>query len=571
MKTFRYFAAFMAAAFMFNACEEANVLNTQNKDKEKPSVTLTQKVADDVTLTFEITASENASQYAYAVFAGSDNAVPAAYDIVVEETLADASGSFNVALNEGDSNKNTVTVDCQDFPAKTYQVFAAAITETGLLGEVVSLDVTMNDTWIPQPAGATPDGNTVTLSFDEPVKRGKGKAYVSAIAWGVGEYYLEDQEITEENITIDVNTVTIVCPELGNGAGYMVSFEAGFVTDLSGNPCAECKSGWDNDASKYVNIGWDTENVPVAITESMFKEPAEDVNWAAEDANIVFTLPTEMMVNTKVQNAISVLYDESEGQSILYADWVLGEDYKTVTVYLPKMPTGKFDVFVEAGAFFDIWDNITLEFEPTDLRYSNYLVEVVEGAYMVDYLYPDAEGNAALGQFPIEVVSLDDGSFMLLADWFNYVSNEMGMEGYVCKPYLYGTIDYTNMQLVFDGTQIDISTGQLGSNAFANMFYYYDENKEYALAFWGGGSGKEPITLSINEEGYLISMSYCDYSIHNASSGKYTGLYGCTATTDDADARVTYVPKETETQTSNAPVFNYVEIETVQTNTVFTK
>lgn len=542
MKTIKYLAGFLAAASILISCEEANVLNNQNKGKEKPSVTLKQKVADDVTLSFEITASENASQYAYAVFAGSDNPVPSAYDILVEEALADASGSFNTSLSEEDSFENTVTVDCTEFPAETYQVFAAAITETGLIGEVVTLDVTMNDTWIPQPAGASFDKNVLTLAFDETVVRGKGKAYVSVIAWGVGAYYVKDQVIAEENITVEANTVTLVCPEAGNGAGYYVSFEEGLVTDLSGNKCAQCVSGLDQDG-EYVNLGWDTDWVNYPILDSYFETPAEGTDWGAEGACITFKLPVQMM-DSGLTNPIQVVYDEDEGQSQLNAEYVLGEDAQTVTVYLPKMPTGEFDVTVAEGAFYDVWGNINDAYIPAKYRYSNYLTALVEGTYLVDYLYADAEGNPVLDKFPIYVELADRTTVVVSADWFNYAYSLMGEPGYDVNPTLVGTIDYGKKLISFKGDMI--MNGSLTSGALGSGFYYYDDAKTQMLVFWGGGStGKDPVVLSFDSDGYIKTMSYCDYSVHDVASGDYLGLYGCTAVTEDADAAVTFVP-ETE-------------------------
>lgn len=537
MKTIKYLAGFLAAASILISCEEANVLNNQNKDKEKPSVTLKQKVADDVTLSFEITASENASQYAYAVFAGSDNPVPSAYDILVEETLADASGSFNTSLSEEDSFENTVTVDCTEFPAETYQVFAAAITETGLIGEVVTLDVTMNDTWIPQPAGASFDKNVLTLAFDETVVRGKGKAYVSVIAWGVSAYYIKDQVIAEENITVEANTVTLVCPEAGNGAGYYVSFEEGLVTDLSGNKCAQCVSGLDQ-TGEYVNLGWDTDSVAIPITESNFTEPADNVNWAAEDANIVFTLPTEVMVNSKVKNPISVVYLEAEGQSILYAEWTLGEDGKTVTVYLPKMPTGEFDVLVAAGAFYDVWGNVTTAFEPSKLRYSNFLVDLKPGYYLIDYAW-DTEEGVETSQFISVFEKLDNSTIVMSADWF-----ELNGGAAFANPQLVGTVDYATSTIVFDGTFL-FKGAIYDDSAFGMGFYQFDSGE--TLVFFGGGNGADPIRVKFDEEGYFTEISYCEYGVYTDA---YLGAYSYCPD----GSKLTYVPMEESAtrQMSNA-------------------
>lgn len=567
MKTIKYLVAFLSAALMFAACEQDPGLSQQNKGKEKPTVTLTTKVAEDVTLSFGLTASENAAQYAYAVFPGTDNEVPSAYDILVEETFAAASGSFNTSLTEEDDFTATVTVDCSDFVAEKYQVFAAAITETGLVGDVAVLDVTMNDTWIPQPAGASVDKNVLTLAFDEEVVRGKGKAYVSIIAWGVGKFYMVDEPIADENITVEANTVTIVCPEAGNGAGYYVSFEEGLVTDLSGNKCEECVSGLDNDY-QYVGLGWDTDWVNLPILDSYFETPAEGTDWGAEGASITFKLPVQMM-DSGLTNPIQVLYDEDEGQSQLNAEYVLGEDGQTVTVYLPKMPTGAFDVSVAEGAFYDVWGNINNAYTPATYRYSNYLTALVEGLYLVDYLYPDAEGNPVVGQFPAEIELVDRSTAVIYADWFNYAYSLTGESGYVSMPYLVGTVNYADGTIVFDGRHI--VNNSLTTGAFASPYYYHDSAKTQMVVFWGGGeTGQEPVVITFNNDGYLDSMSYCDYTIHDAATGKGLTLFGCTAVTETANAAMTYVPStEASSVVANAPARK--TLEPVNVKGTFTK
>lgn len=539
MKTVKYIVALLAAALMLGACEKGDGLNQQNKGKEKPSVTLTQKVADDVTLTFDITASENAAQYAYAVYAGSDNETPVAYDILVEETFADASGSFNTALTEEDSYTQTVTVDCSDFPSETYQIFAAAITDSGLIGEVTVLDVTMNDTWIPEPAGASVDGNTLTLAFNELIKRGTGKATVSVIAWGIGNYYIKDQVIAEENISVEANTITLVCPEAGNGAGYIVSFEAGLVTDLSGNKCEECVSGWDNNAGAYVNLGWDTDNVAIPITEDCFVKPAEDVNWSAEDASIVFVLPTEVAINTRVKNPVTVLYNEAEGQHSLYAEWTLGEDFKTVTVYLPKMPTGEFDVLIDNDAFYDMWGNMTTAFEPEALRYSNFLVDLKPGYYMVDYAW-DGEEGVETSQFISLFEKVDNTTVYMSADWFEL----MGGQSFAL-PQLVGTVDYATSTVVFDGTFL-YKGSVYPQPAFGMGFYSANQEGTMGFVFFGGGDGGDPIVVKFDEDGYFTEISYCEYGIYDYENSEY--LYAYSYCPDGS--KLIYVPEEESQQTS---------------------
>lgn len=547
MKTIKYLVAFLAAALMFNACEQEQGLSQQNKDKQKPTVSLVLNEANDVTLSFDVVASENAAQYAYAVFPGSDNEVPSAYDILLTETFAAAAEAFNTKIGEGASATASVTLDCSDFAAETYQIFAAAITETGLIGEVAVLDVTMNDTTAPALAGAAVDSNVLTLQFNEAVVRGSGNAYVTIIAWGVGQYYKQDELIAGENITVDNNVVTIVCPEAGNGAGYMVSFEEGLVKDLSGNKAAAVKTGLNSDYS-YNGLGWDTDWVPFPILESYFQTPAEGTDWSAADASLTFKLPIQVM-DAGLKNPIQVVYHEDAGDSQLNAEYVIAEDAQTVTVYIPRMPEGQFDVTVAEGAFYDVWGNPNAAFSPAEYRYANYLATpVVGGAMLIDYVYPE-NGEAVASKFNAYLNVIDRNTVILQADWFE------GFGGYA-HPMLVGSVNYTTHEIVFDGS-FYYSDGNVYSGAYGELFYYYDAEQTMGLMFMGGGeTGQDPVVMKFGEDGYVTSISSLGYAVISLSDGSLLGVFGMT----EEESAVSYVTADAAV--SNAPrLSSYREME----------
>ena len=520
MKTIKYFAALLCMALVMGACTKGDGLSDQNAGKTKPTVALTQNVATDYALEFTMEVSQNASQYAYAVMTGHDNSVPTPISILTNEVVGAQTGeTFNMKGEVELEDKKVVTLDCSGFkaPSDKYQVFAVAITADGLAGDVVTLDVTMNDKTAPAPMSFGAEGNVAQVQWAEAVKLGTGKAYVSILAFGAMAYAVQNQEIAAENITVEGNILTIVCPEAPAGAGYVVSIDAGIVTDLSGNPSPEIKSAYAS--GKYQNIGWTTPNVEIPITAASFKTPAEDVNWAAEDANLVFTLPTEVMVNTAVKNPISVIYNEAEGVSQLFAEWTLAEDNKTVTVYLPKMPTGEFDVVVKANAFFDVWNNKTSAFEPATLRYSNFLVELKPGYYMVDYAWDTQEGTET-SKFLALFEQLDGQTVLMSADWFEL----MGGKKLALPTQMVGVVDYSTSTVVFDGRWL--YNGKLYSSpAFGMQFYNYDEAGTQGLVFFGGGTGADPIVVKFNADGYFTEISLCEYGVYDLVNNKYLGSY----------------------------------------------
>lgn len=520
MKTIKYLAAFLCAALVMGACAKTDGLSDQNAGKEKPVVEIVQKVATDLNLQFDLKVTGKANQFGYVVMSGHDNTAPAPVSILANEVSgAQAGETFWYEKGDEDTYVKTVTLDCSAFkkPSDKYQVFAVAITADGLAGDVITLDVTMNDKTAPAPISFGAEGNVAQVQWAEAVKLGTGKAYVSVLAFGAMAYAVQNQEIAAENITVEGNILTIVCPEAPAGAGYVVSIDAGIVTDLSGNPSPAIKSAYSG--GKYQNIGWTTPNVEIPITAASFKTPAEDVNWAAEDANLVFTLPTEVMVNTAVKNPISVIYNEAEGVSQLFAEWTLAEDNKTVTVYLPKMPTGEFDVVVKANAFFDVWNNKTSAFEPATLRYSNFLVELKPGYYLVDYAWDTQEGTET-SKFLALFEQLDGQTVLMSADWFEL----MGGTKLALPTQMVGVVDYSTSTVVFDGRWL--YNGNLyPDSAFGMQFYNYDEAGTQGLVFFGGGNGGDPIVVKFDADGYFTEISLCEYGLYDLVNNKYLGAY----------------------------------------------
>ncbi len=147
MKKIHYFALSLAVGILVCGCSDENELSTQNRGKEKPVVTLTADEVDGGSFTFTIAASEQASQYAYAILEGTDNPTPLAYDIVCDEVgnVAEEdreNGNYShYAFNVSEKASATHTFECK--PQGKYEVFAAAITSTGLLGEVAKLSITI--------------------------------------------------------------------------------------------------------------------------------------------------------------------------------------------------------------------------------------------------------------------------------------------------------------------------------------------------------------------------------------------------------------------------------------------
>lgn len=537
----------LAAVSLFSGCSDDDDLSTQNKNKTKPSVTVTQGTVTDTQFTFTLTSSEEAAQYAYVVLEGKDNTAPTAHDIVIDEVSGKLQSD---AFNFADAATQTINVACD--PDADYQVFAAAITATGLLSEVSELKVYVPDTGIPTPVSFNPSGNTVTVTYSEDIVVGStGTATVRYVQWGLGNM-LAAVEIPAENISTDGNVATIVCPKPGNGAGYIVSYTAGMFEDASGNKCPAMNSGWDNNAGKYVNIGWDDDTVDFAIEDNYFVPQPDDADYNTPTTTIDFAFPFDVY-DAEAKNAVQVIFNEAEGISYLNAAYTLEADKRTVKVTLPKVPTATFDVQVAKGAFYDVWGNESAPFTvATDqLRYSNFQIDIKTGTYTISYTtLGDLTGgqvtalNPKTGNpFTANLVKFDNTYYALQANWFNLMSSG------TANPILLGTVDFASNKIVFDGTWYNTTEKKIETRSCFNynLFYSMNSGALYLCFCSAGNTGEDPLELTFDADGYMTEISYFDYTLYNNDSEySYYGIFDACA-----DGTMTFVPQTEGAKLSN--------------------
>lgn len=125
------------AAMTFSSCEDDSEPSKANKGKERPVVTV--EIADSTTTEFvlRIKGSEGSKYVGYAVYSGGDAQAPTAYEILTQ----DVSRTVATHVYASGSAEFTDTVLC--VLNDNYQVFAAAMTESGLIGEVTELPLTI--------------------------------------------------------------------------------------------------------------------------------------------------------------------------------------------------------------------------------------------------------------------------------------------------------------------------------------------------------------------------------------------------------------------------------------------
>ncbi len=484
-------------------------LSKQNAGKEKPVITIEANNAVNYLMTFTLTVDFNTAQFGYAILDGSSTLVPATQDIVMDQIgTALQSGVFNAV----DQTKKRVEFECE--PNHEYKVYAAAISETGLLSLLAEKTIKVDDTEVPTVVKSTVSGSTLVIEYSEDiVLNTSSKAYIQYVKWGTLEV-TEKEELPLEYISVEGNVATFDCPKPANGAGYLVSFPQGLFLDLSGNKAYGVNSSFDTSTYAYKNLGWDDATVDFSVEESYFTKKSASA-WSGTDATMEIVFPFDIYKNTNLSNTVSIVYEDNSGKEYAYADYEVADDKRTVKIKLPHAPKAIFDVKLDRGAVYDEWGNVNAVFEldSEDLRFSS-----------LDLKTGDYEIKAEKNTFTVTFASQSASVVTMSADWFNLGRDVMGASGSI-MPVLRGEVNYEDRTITFDGSWY--YRGVLNSsNAFGLAFYYYGKDESKYLMFWGSGKGSSPIVVTFDESGLILSTTNFDYSLHsNDSSYAYLSTY----------------------------------------------
>ena len=504
---------FLALAGVFSACAENDDFGKDNKGKDRPVIAVEKVTLSDHVAAFKLTASDEASMFAYAVYT-KDAEAPSAYDIMVGEA-SDAAQAETFFTADGKTKTITLNGLASGVSLKVY---AAAMNETGFLSTVETLDLTTPDTEAPKIAGATVDGTTAILTFNENIKLGSGTATVQYVKWGLGQI-TDPVAIPAENITVEGTKASIVCPAVGAGAGYIVSYTAGLFEDLAGNKCAALQSGWDNNAEDYYNLGWDSENVEFSIKATGFEKFDSSKKYVA-GSTITYVSDIDIY-DSGADRTVVVLYDELSGVNRLYAEYSIADDHRTVTIVLPKDPNGLFDIEIGEGTFYDEYGNYNASYSPEYMNYYQFPINISSDVFSVNYTSPSsAMSSKKSTPFSLSVTYLDAKYVVVMANWFNIVSGSYSL------PLLLGTVDYDTRTITFDGTHMSTQGSLYSSPAFGGGFYYMSQDKTLQSMFIGSGSNyQQPITIKFDENGDLTEISQCGWFIYDLSSNSIYGVY----------------------------------------------
>lgn len=409
-KTLLYLATIAAAV----SCDLYGGQELSKPADEPGSVSITFSEVKDSSFVVNIAPTQETSYYSYLI----DNSdAPASLDSLKLYKIGYSSLAQGTVKWSTDAASKTIKMT-DLMPNTTYQVYAVAGSPMGFIGSVVVKSVTTSDGVNPSPVKYERKDNSLSVTFSEPVKVGKGKFSASYyalhsdnIADGVPEGQVAASDIV---VATDGNAATITVQNLPDGAFYTVSYEDGAFEDYSGNKIKGMSSSMVlNEATKnepsYKGLGGRN-------TVGTFKLGAldpEDAKYATDSPAFLIGFESEYGYGwTDEKKTGSVVYNignkTTEYVISATSDFDYSDKYEGVVIALPTAgdPGNTVSMTIGAGAFEDFYGNANEEWKGETLYSYGYTLDDVIGSYSgpaTSYFNGDSE-------ISLTIVESDDKS-----------------------------------------------------------------------------------------------------------------------------------------------------------------
>lgn len=361
LSTLTLFLAFFVGCTKFENYES-------KKLADAPTVSAALEEAKDSSVVVSFSSSATGF-VSFVLMQGVANEKPDSTALIQLNVSALESGSYEVlAAGEkimhefGGLTQNTV-----------YEVFAVAQNDDGVLSLVPNaLMITTTDKYSPVIESSTPASSTtadkavdfeITLTFNEPI----GTADASKFTF---TYFLEGAEAKAASATVNPNNpyqVIVTQSRDAHKRDYIfLSYSAGAVLDIAGNPIEAFESGVDEETGGPVGLYWRTEAEPFAIDAATFV-PAN--GSAVSDPEFVIEFKAPVNVSNKAIDGSIKMVVVGAGVKSVYdvpaANITVADDNKTIQVVKPMVPTFGEWVYIEiaAGTFTDAYGNPNIVIE----------------------------------------------------------------------------------------------------------------------------------------------------------------------------------------------------------------
>ena len=430
----------LAAAAMSAACTKFVEDTTPTYDTApKPEVSAT--VVSDTEITVTVTAGEGSNFWGYAVMTGAPGA--SADKLVANGYAKDAAVVVQgedklpqAAQMKYSEETKTVTLELTGLtPFTDYTVYAASVTEMGVVSEVAEMTVKTTDGTQPVMTSADfaeEDGAlTFALTFNDPVQlTGNG----TATAWFYGENYYDESgmlilykevAIPTDHIAASGKNLIVSVPasEYIPGAYVAITYSADIVKNGADAVNAAYEThliGYGAEGIEkqgifgyYDYANWDFSLVdPATLPDE--EEGSGDMEGEDEEEEekvpvyfgdwtklimTVYSTSEYALADTTGDDEITIINTEASGRTVSYTASKYGVlTANTAGIMLSEAPAygSTISFTVAEGSFCDIFGNVNNEFAAEDEYYRSY-------GYTL---------NDILGSYTIQAVSALDGSLI---------------------------------------------------------------------------------------------------------------------------------------------------------------
>lgn len=318
-------------------------------------------------------------------------------------------GYGNNVVNTSKYPSLTIPVDGME-PNTTYQVYAVASNEKGIIGKISVASIKTTDSGKPTPASFTADASakTAKVTFNQAIGRSEGK--VSGI------YYKEwdwdnPVALTEDDIEVVVSgkTATFTTADVPAGAYVLISWEEGAFVDAVGNKCPAFTSTYNEATDKFTGVNFRVQTANWDINDS-YVAPATGASigdWETFEGTITMPMDIYSIAEDIKDGDLKVTYANASrtvSYNLKAANW--STSGKAITFSLPVEPVigDNISVTVKEGIVYDVYGNTNNSYssEKVVWKYVGFIPtkDMVLGTFNYILNYNGAQYN--LGQFTVE-------------------------------------------------------------------------------------------------------------------------------------------------------------------------
>lgn len=430
----------LAAAAMSAACTKFVEDTTPTYDTApKPEVSAT--VVSDTEITVTVTAGEGSNFWGYAVMTGAPGA--SADKLVANGYAKDAAVVVQgedklpqAAQMKYSEETKTVTLELTGLtPFTDYTVYAASVTEMGVVSEVAEMTVKTTDGTAPVVTdfdfSEEEEVLTFTITFNDPVQlTGNG----TAKAWFYAENYYDESDmlilykeaaIPADHISASGKNLIVSVPasEYIPGAYVAITYSADIVKNGADAVNAAYEThliGYGEEGIEkqgifgyYEYANWDFSLVDPATLPDEEEGPGDMEGEEDEEEEkvpvyfgdwtklimTVYSTSEYALADTTGDDEITIINTEASGRTVSYTASKYGVlTANTAGIMLSEAPAygSTISFTVAEGSFCDIFGNVNNEFAAEDEYYRSY-------GYTL---------NDILGSYTIQAVSALDGSLI---------------------------------------------------------------------------------------------------------------------------------------------------------------